>query len=143
MIKLLQNLEPRQFHKGEVILRDLEEVNEIMFIMKGEFAVGYTVNNQEYLALKMKERNVIGDISIMFRRRSEFLYRALSNINCQAIRKHRFYEILDRYKDFGMRLKARAFYSYRDIIRRPVLVHKKGVYESIFRLHPDERPVGT
>ncbi|TNV72556.1 hypothetical protein FGO68_gene14318 [Halteria grandinella] len=143
MIKLLQHLEPRQFKKKDVIFRDLEEVDEILFVVKGEFAIGYTVNNQEYLALKMKERNVIGDISIMFRRRSEFLYRALSRIDCQAIRKHMFYEILDKYKEFGMRLKARAFYQYKDIIRRPVLEHKKATYDHIFRLHPDEKPVGT
>ena len=29
MIKFMQNLEPRQYYSGEVILRDLEEVEEI------------------------------------------------------------------------------------------------------------------
>lgn len=77
MIKFMQNLEPRQYSTGEVILRDLEEVEEIQFVIKGEFAVGYTVNNEEHLALKMADRNAIGDISIMFKRRSEFFYRAL------------------------------------------------------------------
>jgi hypothetical protein len=118
-------------------------VDEILFVVKGEFTVGYTVNNQEYFALKMKERNVIGDISIMFGRRSEFLYKSHSQTHCQAIRRHSFYDIMDRYKDFGMRLKARAFYHYKDIIRRPVLEHKKATYAQIFRLHPDERPVGN
>jgi hypothetical protein len=52
----------------------------------------------------MEDRNVIGDISIMFRRRSEFLYRALTNIDCQAIRRHNFYEVVEKYKDLGMKL---------------------------------------
>jgi hypothetical protein len=51
-------------------------------VIKGEFAVGYTVNNEEHLALKMADRNAIGDISIMFKRRSEFFYRALSDMDC-------------------------------------------------------------
>lgn len=142
MIKLLQALEPRSFKKADIIYRDLEEVEEVIFVTRGEFAIGYTINNQEYLALKMRERNVIGDMSILFRRRSEFLYRSLSHIDCQAIRKHAFYEILDKYKEFGMKLKAKSFHHYRDIIRRPVLDHKRTTYDNIFRLHPSERPIG-
>jgi hypothetical protein len=53
----------------------------------------------------MTDRNVIGDISIMFRRRSEFMYRALSDIDSQAIRRHNFYEVVDKYKEYGMKLK--------------------------------------
>jgi hypothetical protein len=65
----------------------------------------------------MEDRCVIGDVSIMFRRRSEFLYRALSDMDCQAIRKHNFYEIIDKYKELGMKLKSKAFARYKDLIR--------------------------
>ena len=100
------------------------------------------MNNQENLATKMQDRNVIGDISIMFRRRSEFLYRALSDLDCQAIRRHNFYAVVEKYKEFGMRLKAKAFNRYRDLIRRPVLAHKQKTYDSIYILHPNERAKG-
>ena len=70
-----------------MILKDLEEVEEILFVIKGEYAIGYTVNNIEHYALKLHERTVIGDMSIMFGRRSEFMYKALTYIDCQAIRK--------------------------------------------------------
>jgi len=73
----------------------------------------------------MNERTVIGDVSILFRRRSEFLYRALTNLDCQAIRKQEFYELLEKYIQFGAKLKAKAFYRYNDIIRKPVMEHKK------------------
>ena len=78
----------------------------------------------------------------MFRRRSEFLYRALTNIDCQAIRRHNFYEVVEKYKDLGMKLKGKSFYRYRDLIRRPVLNHKQKTYDSIYRLHPNERAKG-
>ena len=81
------------------------------------------MNNQPCLATRMSDRNVIGDIAIMFRRRSEFLYRAQTDLDCQAIRKHNFYQVIEKYKEFGMRLKAKAFNRYRDLIRRPVLEH--------------------
>jgi hypothetical protein len=41
-----------------------------------------------------------------------------------------------------MRLKAKAFNRYRDLIRKPVLAHKQRTYESIYRLHPNERAKG-
>ena len=90
----------------------------------------------------MQERNVIGDVSIMFRRRSEFLYRAKTSIDCQAIRRHNFYEIVEKYKDLGMKLKAKSFHRYRGLIRQPVLQHKQKTYDSIYRLHPNERAKG-
>lgn len=90
----------------------------------------------------MRDRNVIGDISILFRRRSEFLYRAITDLDCQAIRKHLFYEVLDKYKELGMKLKAKAFNRYRDLIRKPVLQHKHKTFESIYILHPNERAKG-
>ena len=90
----------------------------------------------------MSERNVIGDISIMFRRRSEFLYRAQTDLHCQAIRRHNFYEVVDKYKEFGMRLKAKAFNRYRDLIRAQVLEHKRKTFGNIYILHPNERALG-
>jgi hypothetical protein len=108
-------------------------------VIKGEFAVGYSVNNEEYLALKMCDRNPIGDISIMFKRRSEFFYKALSDMDCQAIRRHSFFEVMERYPEFAVKLKARAFNRYKDLIRKPVLEHKNKTYEKIFRVHPSER----
>jgi hypothetical protein len=73
----------------------------------------------------MTERTVIGDISILFRRRSEFLYKALTNLDCQAIRKQEFHELLEKYSQFGAKLKAKAFTRYNDIIRKPLMEHQK------------------
>jgi hypothetical protein len=82
MMRFLSCLEPRQFQKDEIILRDLEEVEEILFVIKGEYLIGYTLNNIEHFALKLHDRTVIGDMSIMFNRRSEFMYKAISYIDC-------------------------------------------------------------
>ena len=97
------------------------------------------MNNQEHLAIRMNERTVIGDMCIMFRRRSEFLYRALTNLDCQAIRKHDFYQIMEKYQEYGMKIKAKAFTRYKDLVRKPILDHKKKTFDHIYRLHPSER----
>jgi hypothetical protein len=90
MVALMQRMEPRRFEKGEIIYHDMEDVEEIIFVLNGPYAVGYTVNSVEYLALKLGPKTVIGDQSVMFLKRSEFLYKALDNMDCQAIRKSKY-----------------------------------------------------
>lgn len=41
MMKVMQNLEPRKFYKDELILFDLEEVDEVLFVCSGSYGVGY------------------------------------------------------------------------------------------------------
>ena len=41
-----------------------------------------------------------------------------------------------------MRLKAKAFNRYRDLIRSPVLDHKRKTFGNIYILHPNERALG-
>ena len=36
MIAFMRALEPRRYKKDEIILRDLEETEEIIFVLKGE-----------------------------------------------------------------------------------------------------------
>ncbi len=91
--------------------------------------MGYTVNNQEYLAIKLGAKSVIGDHSVMFKKRSEFLYKALRIMDCYAIRKNKFYEIQDKYNEFGTKMKIKIFNQYKHSIRKPVLEQKQETYD--------------
>ena len=53
MIEILKVLEPRQFLAKETINNELDEVNEILFIEKGEYNIGYEVNKTEKFKLRM------------------------------------------------------------------------------------------
>jgi hypothetical protein len=44
MIAFMRSLEPRRYKKDEVIMRDLEEVEEIIFVLKGEVRIQYYNN---------------------------------------------------------------------------------------------------
>lgn len=46
---------------------------------------------------------------------------------------------MERYPEYGIKLKAKAFQRYKDLIRKPVLEHKMKTYEKIYRVHPSER----
>ena len=66
MMCMMQAMEPRQFQKGQIIYKDMEEVDDLIFVVKGEYAIGYQINGKEYLALRLSARTVIGDHGIMF-----------------------------------------------------------------------------
>jgi hypothetical protein len=46
---------------------------------------------------------------------------------------------MEKYPEYAVMLKARAFQRYKDLIRKPVIEHKNKTYEKIFRVHPSER----
>lgn len=78
MMALMRNLEPRRFVKGDVILNDMEEVEEVIFVCSGEYAIGYMLNDRLRMAVKLGARSVIGDHSVVLKKQSEFVYQALS-----------------------------------------------------------------
>ena len=44
MIEILKSLEPRTILENILFYEELDEVNEILFIEKGEYDLGYEVN---------------------------------------------------------------------------------------------------
>ncbi len=44
MIEVVMNLEPLSMHKGTEMINEMDEVNEIIFVHKGNVGVGYELN---------------------------------------------------------------------------------------------------
>ena len=44
MMELMYSLEPVKFGKDEIITNELDEVNEIIFFIKGSHDIGYELN---------------------------------------------------------------------------------------------------
>ena len=51
MVKLMRNLEIRKFRANEMILNELEECDEILFVQSGRYAIGYEINKQKMYRL--------------------------------------------------------------------------------------------
>lgn len=52
MIQLMLALEPRREESGNVIMLENEEWHEIFFFVKGSFAIGFELDNQQHYVLK-------------------------------------------------------------------------------------------
>lgn len=81
------------------------------------------MNNTVTLAFRLGKKSVIGDYSVVFYRRSEFLYKALSDLGCYCLRKNRLYSILETYPYFATQIKKTILNRYLHLIRKPVLEH--------------------
>ena len=51
MKNLMNSLEIRKFSKDDVIVNEMEESCEVMFVEKGMYDVGYEINNKRFYRL--------------------------------------------------------------------------------------------
>lgn len=70
------HMQPRQFCSEEYILREGEEVQEVLFVMKGQVAVGPVVNEEFVSVLIMKQRGIVGDFAVLVQAPSFTNFRA-------------------------------------------------------------------
>ena len=87
---------PRYFSDtgdDRIIYEEEQEVAEMYFIVKGFIGIGYNywggklTENSFVIAQKQKGRQVLCDHYVVNKRRSNFLYMALQETHCYAIRK--------------------------------------------------------
>ena len=63
---MLSFLEPRFELKYAVLLDEMEEVNEIIFINKGKVAIGYSVNKKRKYSIVKTDMCVVGAYGLVF-----------------------------------------------------------------------------
>jgi hypothetical protein len=87
MLMVLKSLEPRFEKKSTVLKDELDEADEVLFVVKGSVVIGYEVNKVKKYCIRQKNNSVVGAFMVTFNQRSEFVYTALSNIEGFFVRK--------------------------------------------------------
>ena len=52
MLKVFHNLNPIQAENDDKIFGELQDVDMVIFVMKGSFGVGYEINYEENMKIK-------------------------------------------------------------------------------------------
>lgn len=65
IMAIMQVLEPIKIARGTKLYSELDEFTEILYVMKGVYEVGYSVNNNETYVM-MKDKGTIGDYNLTF-----------------------------------------------------------------------------
>ena len=121
MIKLLRSLEVRRFNANEMILNELEECHEIIFVQSGRYAVGYEINKLKMFRLQFGERTIIGGFNLCFNQRSFFIYKANTQVTGMAVRKKTFVPLIEEFPIFKNRVMLKFLDHYDWHIRRPLM----------------------
>ena len=93
MINLLLLIEPRAIKPNEVVFDELEQINEINFLMSGYVNVGFKINNKPKMVVRAKQGNIIGGYETVFNKRSCFIYKALTPGEAFMIRKMNYAQL--------------------------------------------------
>ena len=74
MTEIMQNLEVRQFYPNEIIAKELEECQEVLFVFSGKYNVGYEINKKRYLRKQFGPSTIIGGFNLCFQKRFIFIF---------------------------------------------------------------------
>lgn len=99
-------MEPRQFRKGDLIQEMGEDVNEMIFVEKGNYGVGYVWGQTAVFAKQYGYRTVIGDWEIFNNKSSEFWYRAKSSIEGYCLKSVDIFDLKEEYTELASQLKS-------------------------------------
>lgn len=90
-------MEPRIEKAGSILFEELDEINEVIFIMNGTVEIGFEINKIRKFVLRFEKNLVIGAYNCIFDERSMFIVLCKTECSGYFIRKHKWKEVL---KDF-------------------------------------------
>ena len=71
----MRNLEPRIELEGSIIFKELDEINELIFILNGTIDIGFDINKIRRYVLRFDSNYVIGAYDCTFNQKSLFVYK--------------------------------------------------------------------
>lgn len=94
MLQVMMALEPISYERNEIISDELDEVTEILIIMKGITDVGYQINSIPRFVLR-HYGGIIGDYFVTFSKRSMFIIKTHTYVKGFFIRKKAWHDIIE------------------------------------------------
>ena len=140
MMQLLTNLEPYQEFAQTVIVSELQEYNEIIFVQKGKLQIGFEINKQKKYCIQQNDRSIIGAYGVTWNYRAQYIYFASTIVQGFFIRKRNWIEILDNGGEVIPVLKKNILLDYLTKIKLKVEIAKKRSIED-FQLRNDHEMI--
>jgi hypothetical protein len=100
MINVMRSLEIYYIPKDFMITAELDECNQIIFVMTGRYNVGYEINKKRYYRKQFGHSTLIGHYNVCFNTRHQFIMQAHTEMVSYIIRKKQWFTIMNKYKDF-------------------------------------------
>lgn len=124
MTNIMENLQIRKFIKGTIIVKELDECNEVLFVIDGRYNVGYEVNKKVSYRKQFGSSTLIGGFQMWYKKRFIFVYKVHSDLMCYGLRRQECYKIMAKFPDFHKIIKQKTLRHYFDNIYRPLMKSK-------------------
>ena len=105
MMDVLKNLEPRFEPAGSILFEELDEINEIFYVSKGQVDIGYELNKAKKFVIRYTDKTVIGGYNCTFSKKAIFVYKCRTECEGYTIRKLPWLEILETYEEIAVFVK--------------------------------------
>ena len=100
MIQVFQYLTPIRYEANEIIYAELDDCDQVLFILSGKYEMGYTINTFKKMKLRLPKFNekrsssklansalfsIIGSFEVSYNRRCGYVYQCYSDMDCMCI----------------------------------------------------------
>lgn len=124
MIKIFESLNPIQFDRGFKIFSELDDVSQVIYVMKGKYRAGYAINNQEMLKIQFSKGTRIGAFECSYDRRSKYIYRAATDVEGYFINKRNWKQLELNHPLLFQRVRRRALHHFSHVIHKNLEIFK-------------------
>ena len=97
MINVFQVLTPIRYEQGEIIYAELDDCDQVLFLLSGKYEMGYTINTFKKMKLRLPKFNqhssmsehgdmclncIIGGFEVSYNRRCCYIYQCYQDMEC-------------------------------------------------------------
>lgn len=87
MSECLRNLEPWFYPRNQILISELDEFGEIIFVGQGSIGFGFEINRIFQICITQIDNSIIGAYGLTFNQRSAYTYKTLTFCQGHFIRK--------------------------------------------------------
>lgn len=121
---ILTQVEPVYIPDETVMFRELEEVQEVIFVEKGNVQIGFEVNRRQKLVVQFADKVIIGAYNCTFNKKSLFVYKSKTEVSGLMLRKEPWQDLMSDHGEISEFFKENIEYTYLNSIKAPVLQEK-------------------
>lgn len=87
IMSILTQLEPIFIPAESTMFRELEEIQEVIFVQQGTVHVGFEVNRRQKFVVQFANKVIIGAYNCTFNKKTIFVYKSVSDVSGYMLRK--------------------------------------------------------
>ena len=103
-----------------MIAQELEECNEVLFVLKGQYSMGFQINKKAHYKINLRDGTVISGFNVLYECRSQYLIKAFTEMECYAIKKMNLKRVLLCHPTFEKALRLNMLNFYDKRIHKPL-----------------------